>query len=465
MVTELWNRTLDVVRGQVADQIFNAWIRPLKPAGPLQEDRLELLVANSFSSSYVQSNYAELLLRCLAEEAGRPIHIQYRVDPQASLPPLPEAELLPERLLADQGGVSLGELSVDLVAGEDTTLADPPPSTLDPRYTFDTFVVGACNQFVAAAAERVAENPARAYNPLFIYGGVGLGKTHVMQAIGHKAVAERPGLRVMYTTSEKFMIQLINSLRYKRVHDFKEAFRSVDILMVDDIQFIAGKKATQEEFFHTFNALFEANKQIIMTSDRFPHEIDNLEERLRSRFGWGLVADIQPPDLETRMAILEKKAALEGWVLPKDVCFFLAENIPTNVRELEGALVRVSAYASLIHKPVTLELTRQCLRDIVRGQDKQISVEDIQKTVAAYYKIRPADLRSAKRTRLFSHPRQVAMFLCKQLTKHSYPEIGQMFGGRDHTTVLYAVGRIEDKRETDRNLAEELDALGQMIRK
>ncbi|OSM00466.1 putative chromosomal replication initiator protein DnaA [Magnetofaba australis IT-1] len=294
---------------------------------------------------------------------------------------------------------------------------------------------------------------------------MGLGKTHVMQAIGNQILAERPDLRVLYTSSENFMTQLINSLRQKQVFNFKDTFRKVDVLMVDDIQFIAGKKATQEEFFHTFNALYEAKKQIVLTADSFPHEIEHLEERLRSRFGMGLVADMQPPELETRIAILKNKASGEGLELADEVAFFLAEAIQTNVRELEGALIRVSAYASLTGKPITMALVRESLKDIVKGRDKPATIERIQETVANYFKITQADLRGTKKSRLYSHPRQVAMYLCKQLTRHSYPEIGHRFGGRDHTTVLYAVDKIDKKRNDDAELAETLATLSDMLRR
>ncbi|MBF0624745.1 MAG: chromosomal replication initiator protein DnaA [Magnetococcales bacterium] len=444
MDDQLWERTLEAVKEQVSHRVFETWIEPLRPSGPLADGHLELLTGSSLSSNLVQSRYGSLLESCLSSEAGCRVRLSFRVDPDA----VPEA--------------------TDPDPADDTA----PPTTspiqgtgLDTRYRFETFVVGGCNQFVHAAAERVAELPAQGYNPLFIHGGVGLGKTHIMQAIGNRILQTRPDLKVLYISSEKFMTQLINSLRNQGIMAFKDKFRSVDVLLVDDIQFIAGKKATQEEFFHTFNALYEANRQIVLTSDSFPSEIEQLEERLRSRFGMGLVADIQPPELETRVAILKQKAAQENMDLQDDVAFFLAEAVRTNVRELEGALIRVSAHASLTGKPVTLGLVKESLRDLIKGQDRPVSIEGIQKTVCGYYKIRLADMLSAKRSRIFSHPRQVAMYLSKQLTRHSYPEIAHQFGGRDHTTVLYAVGSIDKKRAADSGLTEELETLTAMLRK
>ena len=430
------------IREKVSPQVFNMWLKPLRLGAPQDTGRLEILADNDFSVEFVRKHYGALLESAIADEAGRTLTLGFRVNPEARAVELPPRE----------------------------PPAPLPPSSsltgLDPRYTFDSFVVGSSNQFAHAACARVADAPVQVYNPLFIHGGVGLGKTHLLHAIGNHLVETKPELRVLYISSEKFMTQLIDSLRFKRVHDFKDNFRSVDVLLVDDIQFIAGKKATQEEFFHTFNALFDARKQIILSSDSFPADIEHLEERLRSRFSWGLVADIHPPDLETRVAILKKKAAMEGMDLQDDVAFFLSEAIQTNVRELEGALIRVFAMASLEKEPVTMALVRDSLRRVSKpAERRQASIEEIQNTVSAYYKVRPTDLRSDKRSRTFSHPRQVAMYLCKRLTNHSYPVIGERFGGRDHTTVLYAVGKIQTKQATDANLARELESLSEMLRK
>nr|CRH07617.1 Chromosomal replication initiator protein dnaA, DNA-binding transcriptional dual regulator [Candidatus Magnetococcus massalia] len=445
---QLWSKAMAVVQEQVSEQVFEAWIRPLRP-GPLDAGTLQVYAANDFSADWVKSRYGGLMEAVIEELSGEPLVLTFMADPDTAPPEASKTETI----------------TPAIKSGEEEPEEAPFQSGLDPRYTFDSFVVGSCNQFVHAAAARVSEAPAAAYNPLFIHGGVGLGKTHVMQAIGNRLLEIDPTQRVLYISSENFMTQLINSLRFKRVFDFKENFRSVDVLMIDDIQFIAGKKATQEEFFHTFNALYEAKKQIVMTADRFPHEIDNLEERLRSRFGMGLVADMQPPDLETRVAILKKKASGEGLNLHDDVAFFLADAVQTNVRELEGALIRVSAYASLSGKPITMQLVKESLRDIVKSQERPITIEQIQKSVAGYYKVKVSDLCSNSRSRIHSHPRQVAMYLCKQLTQHSYPEIGHQFGGRDHTTVLYAVGQVEKKQDKNASLADELESLKSMLQK
>ncbi len=462
---ELWSETLAVIAGQVTPPVFHAWFESLCLGEELPDGRVEILTRNQLSSEYVRSHYGALLESVLSEQAGRTVRIFFRLDPLAEGEAEGEAEGGGIRLpatandpLSREGG-SYHPLALNGVAGSDR-------SGLDPRYTFDSFVVGSCNQFAHAAAARVADAPSTAYNPLFIHGGVGLGKTHLLHAIGNQLRESRPALKVQYISSEKFMTQMIESLRFQRVHDFKDLFRSVDVLLVDDIQFIAGKKSTQEEFFHTFNALYESNHQIILSSDRFPAEMEFLEERLRSRFGWGLVADIHPPDLETRVAILKKKAAVEGMDLQDDVAFFLAEAIQTNVRELEGALIRVFAMASMEKEPVTMALVVESLRHIVRSPDRRpVNVEDIQKRVADYYQVRPLDLRSSKRARQFSHPRQIAMYLCKQLTKHSFPEIGRLFGDRDHTTVMHAVRKIDEKQILDPELAGELRILTNMLRK
>ncbi len=442
-MNDIWEKALTVVKEQVSPQVFNMWMKPLR-LGQSGEDRLEILTSNDFSAEYVQNHYGAVLESAVSCEAGRNIRILFRSSPTPR--PTPE--------------------TVAPVAESSPIIPAPLNTGVDGRYTFDSFVVGSCNQFANAAAARVADAPSTAYNPLFIHGGVGLGKTHLLHAIGNALLRSQPTLKTLYLSSEKFMTQLIDSLRFKRVHDFKENFRSVDVLLVDDIQFIAGKKATQEEFFHTFNALYEANKQIVMSSDSFPAEIEHLEERLRSRFGCGLVVDIHPPDLETRMAILKKKAAVEGMELQDDVAFFLADAIHTNVRELEGALIRVFALASLEQEPVTMALVKDSLRNVIRrGEARQISMEKIIETVAAYYKIRPLEIRSAKRSRRFSHPRQVAMFLCKVLTNHSYPDIAFEFGGRNHTTVLYAVDKIAKLQKVDPQLEDVIHALTAMLRR
>ncbi|MBF0183469.1 MAG: chromosomal replication initiator protein DnaA [Magnetococcales bacterium] len=444
---EHWSATLAAIQGEVTPQVYNMWFKPLCLGTELTEGCVELLSPSGLAADYVRSHYGSLLEAVLSQQVARSIRVVIRVDPQAT-EGVPPPVVVAEATVAPPATVAVGR------------------SGLDPRYTFDSFVVGGCNQFAHAAAARVAEEPAKIYNPLFIHGGVGLGKTHLLHAIGNHLLAHRPALKVQYISSEKFMTQMIESLRFQRVHDFKELFRSIDVLLVDDIQFIAGKKSTQEEFFHTFNALYESNRQIVLSSDHLPSQMEFLEERLRSRFNWGLLADIQLPDLETRVAILKKKAAVEGIELLDDVAFFLADAIQSNIRELEGALIRVLAMASMDKVPVTMGLVVESLRHIVRPVDRrQVTVEEIQKKVAEYYQIRVLDLRSSKRARQFSHPRQIAMYLCKQLTKHSFPEVGKQFGDRDHTTVMHAVRKIEEQQIVDADLAGELRTLTAMLRR
>jgi len=322
-------------------------------------------------------------------------------------------------------------------------------SNLIPRYTFENFVIGASNQFAHAASMAVANQPGDHYNPLFIYGGVGLGKTHLINAIGHKAVNKFPGSKVFYLSSESFMNELISSLRRDRMDEFKVKFRNVDVLILDDVQFIAGKERTQEEFFHTFNSLYEARKQIVITSDKFPKEIPGLEDRLRNRFEWGLIADIQPPDMETRVAILQKKAEVEKVVLPHDVAIFLASNIDSNVRELEGSLTQLGAFASLTHSNITVDLAKEVLKNTLKGSHREITIEGIQKTICDYYNIKLGDLKAKRRTKNIAIPRQVAMYLCRKYTETSFPAIGDKFGGRDHSTVIHASKTIEKKIKED----------------
>jgi|EndMetStandDraft_3_1072993.scaffolds.fasta_scaffold23549_5 chromosomal replication initiator protein len=323
------------------------------------------------------------------------------------------------------------------------------PAGLNPRYTFDTFVVGPSNQFAHAACRAVAEAPARSYNPLFIYGGVGLGKTHLMHAIGHYMVQHGRNLRLTYISSERFMNEMINALRYERILDFRERYRNVDVLLVDDVQFLSGKESTQTEFFHTFNALFDSAKQIVISSDCPPHEITSLEERLRSRFEWGLIADIQPPDLETKVAILKKKADADGMPLPDNVAIYIAGKIKSNIRELEGSLIRLVAYASMTGQEITLPLTQQVLRNVLSNDDRVVTIEIIQKFVADYFQLKPSELKSRNNSKSVALPRQVAMYLCKTLTKASLPEIGKSFGGKHHSTVIHSIQKIENMRRTD----------------
>ena len=324
------------------------------------------------------------------------------------------------------------------------------PTGLSSRYTFDTFVVGSSNQFAHAAAQAVAEAPSRSYNPLFLYGGVGLGKTHLMHAIGQYLLRHLPDIKLTYISSERFMNEMINSLRYDRILDFRARYRSIDVLLVDDVQFLAGKEGTQTEFFHTFNSLYDAQKQIVISSDCPPQQIPALEERLRSRFEWGLIADIQPPDLETKVAILQKKAGAEAIPLPDDVALYIAGGIKSNVRELEGSLIRLIAYASLTGSAISLALAEEVLRDIIDRSDKVITIEMIQKMVAGHYNLKVADLKSRNNSKAVTLPRQIAMYLCKSLTGTSLPEIGRSFGGKHHSTVIYSIRKIDGQCKRDR---------------
>lgn len=333
---------------------------------------------------------------------------------------------------------------------------------LNSKYTFKNFVVGAGNQFAHAACMAVAEQPAKAYNPLFIYGETGLGKTHLLNAIGNY-VAERTDLRIAYLTTEQFTNEVINSIRYDKMMDLRKRYRHIDMLMIDDIQFLAGKERTQEEFFHTFNALYEAHKQLVLSSDRFPKDMPDIEERLRSRFEWGLIADLQPPDVETRIAILRKKSEDEGVTLPEDVVQFLATTMKSNIRELEGSLVRLGAYASLTGQTITLEMAKNVLRDLIGSKKKIVSMDDIQETVGARFHVKISDLKSRRRSKTLVHPRQIAMYLCRELTDSSYPEIGRQFGGKDHTTIIHACKQVIKAKDSDSALSATLDSLKEQI--
>ncbi|MBF0380543.1 MAG: chromosomal replication initiator protein DnaA [Magnetococcales bacterium] len=440
---------MTTIQKQIAPQIYDLWLRPLRPGEKLANGKMEILTKNDFSAEYVRDHYGVLLETAYQEASGQEVRLAFRTDPDATpVTPPPEPE----------------PIATKTIETATPAVSTPADIGLLDRYKFDTFVVGDCNSFAHAAASKVADNPAATYNPLYIHGGVGLGKTHLLHAIAHQIIEKFPEKKIKLISSETFMTMFVESIRQSTANQFKEQFRSIDILLVDDIQFFAGKTGTQVEFFHTFNALYGANKQIILTSDSLPQEIEFLEERLRSRFAQGLVVDIYLPDIETRVAILKKKAMMENIELQDDVAFFLADAIHTNVRELEGALVRLFALASMEKEPITMALVKESLRNIMRGPDsRQITIDEIQRTVAAYYKVTPQDLRSNKRSRLFSHPRQVAMYLCKQLTDSSYPIIGKMFGNRDHTTVLYAVSQVAKKLKVNKNLARELNALTEML--
>jgi chromosomal replication initiator protein len=385
--------------------------------------------------------------------------------------------LLSEALSAAHGGreltvlfVTADKATVKAAEGRASTARVVPAgrsrrtSPMNPKYTFKNFVVGASNQFAHAACLAVAEAPAQAYNPLFLYGGVGLGKTHLLNAIGNH-IAETSDLRIAYVTTEQFTNEVINSIRYDKMMDLRKRFRNIDMLLIDDVQFLAGKERTQEEFFHTFNTLYEAHKQIVLSSDRSPKEIANTEERLQSRFGWGLIADLQPPDVETRIAILRKKSDDEGIALPEEVIQFLAANMKSNIRELEGSLVRLGAYASLTGQPIVLDMARNVLRDLIGEKKKIIAMDDIEEAVATRFHVKISEMKSRRRSKTLVHPRQIAMYLCRELTDASFPEIGRHFGGKDHTTIIHACKQIARAKEADSTLNATLESLKEQITK
>jgi chromosomal replication initiator protein len=438
----LWNRCLRVLESELPEQQFNTWVRPLQA---IQRDgELRLLAPNRYVIEWLGQNSLpriKELVRAFSEE------------------PIPEVVLD----VGTRAGVTTPVVAVNgvhetAVSGQAKARRLAPSvlgAPINSGFTFNSFVEGKSNQLAKAAAIQVAGNPGRAYNPLFIYGGVGLGKTHLMHAVANKLRERNSEARLAYVHSERFVSDMVKSLQHNTINDFKTAYRSLDALMIDDIQFFAGKDRSQEEFFHTFNALLESQQQVILTCDRYPKEVDGLEERLKSRFGWGLTVAIEPPELETCVAILMSKAAAAVVDLPEEVAFFIAKRIRSNVRELEGALRRVVATSEFTGRPITLELVKEALRDVLALQEKLVTVENIQKTVAEYYKIRIAELLSKRRSRSIARPRQVAMALAKELTNHSLPEIGDAFGGRDHTTVLHACRRVKELRETERRIGED----------
>jgi chromosomal replication initiator protein len=437
----LWNRCLRVLEGELPEQQFNTWVRPLQAIE--LDGELKLLAPNRYVIEWLGQNllprikelilaFAEGLAPELALDVGTRAGVMIPVAPAVA---------------RDDGAAAarMRKLLAPTVLG----------SRINLDFTFDSFVEGKSNQLAKAAAIQVAGNPGKAYNPLFIYGGVGLGKTHLMHAVANKLKERNSEARLAYVHSERFVGDMVKALQHNTINDFKTAYRSLDCLMIDDIQFFAGKDRSQEEFFHTFNALLESQQQVILTCDRYPKEVDGLEERLKSRFGWGLTVAIEPPELETCVAILMSKAAMTRVDLPEEVAFFIAKRIRSNVRELEGALRRVVATSNFTGRPITLEFAKEALRDLLALQEKLVTIENIQKTVAEYYKIRIADLLSKRRSRSIARPRQVAMALAKELTNHSLPEIGDAFGGRDHTTVLHACRRVKELRETERRIGED----------
>jgi chromosomal replication initiator protein len=456
---EQWERVRAKLRAEYGDATFNSWLKPLLLAD-VHDGQVTLTVPTRFMRDWVSSHYADRIREFWRGERPnvRTVSIQVRQPSVAAAPKGGAAK----RAAADAVPATPAALG-RAAAGDDADRELSAP--LDARFTFDSFIVGKSNELAYAAARRVAEADTVPFNPLFLYGGVGLGKTHLMHAIAWHIRLRHPERRVIYLSAEKFMYQFIRALRFKDTMAFKQQFRSVDVLMIDDVQFIAGKDTTQEEFFHTFNALCDQNRQIVISGDRSPADLEGIEERMRSRLGWGLVADIHPTDYELRLSILQSKAERAGAAksIPPKVLEFLAHRIISNVRELEGALNRILAYSNLVGRPVTLESAQEVLQDLLRANDRRVTIEEIQKRVAEHFNIRLADMHSARRARAVARPRQIAMYLAKQLTSRSLPEIGRKFGGRDHTTVMHAVRKVEELRESDSAFAEDVDLLRRML--
>ena len=439
----VWQQTLQYIQKKVPKQVYDTWFMPIH-LDRIEDSTAHVGVPNKFFGEWLQNHYGSLLVDAMttARGGGR-LAITFTVlrNPTAS----------PADVQSASGVVR--------VSGQAKTRRG---IQLNPKYTFKNFVVGAGNQFAHAACMAVAEQPGKTYNPLFIYGGVGLGKTHLLNAIGNH-VAEQADLRIAYLTTEQFTNEVINSIRYDKMMDLRKRYRHIDMLMIDDIQFLVGKERTQEEFFHTFNALYEGHKQIVLSSDRFPKDMPDIEERLRSRFEWGLIADLQPPDVETRIAILRKKSEDEGVTLPEDVIQFLAITMKSNIRELEGSLVRLGAYASLTGQVISLDLAKNVLRDVIGETKKIVAMDDIQEAVCTQFHVKMTDLKSRRRSKTLVHPRQIAMYLCRELTDSSYPEIGRQFGGKDHTTIIHACRQVAKAKEADTALQTTLETLKEQI--
>ena len=436
---DLWGQLLENLEGKINQQTFDTWLKPTQQISH-EQGRLNIWVPSPVFSEWITKNYRDQIRDALTELEVPEAEITF-VSPQdegGQTLPQPVAEPAPERYAQ--------------------------PTAVNPRFTFDSFVVSSCNNFAHAASRAVAEKPSHAYNPLYLYGGVGLGKTHLMHSIGNAMGTLFPGLRMMYLSAEGFMNELINAIRFEKTIDFKRKYRNVDLLLIDDIQFLAGKERTQEEFFHTFNALYDAQKQIVLTSDCTPREIPTLEERLRSRFECGLIADLQPPDLETKIAILRKKAEAERIDLPQDVALYVASKIRSNIREMEGALIRLIAYSSLTRRAIDLDLAKETLKGIFKEENRAITAESIQRFVSHYYQIKPSDLKLKNKASSVTFPRQVAMYLCKQLTDLSLPEIGKRFGGKHHSTVIHSIKKIANLRKEKQDFDKLVHSFSESIR-
>jgi chromosomal replication initiator protein len=441
-----WQQVLSIIQTRLSKPSFDTWFMPTK-AIVFNDNQVIICAPNNFAKDWLENRHSKLIYQILTEFIGKPVELKIVI----------ETEEMKSEPLAPSASPA--------VVRHQYIPSSEEPSSLNPKYMFETFVIGSGNRFAHAASLAVAETPAKAYNPLFLYGGVGLGKTHLMHAIGHYVLQHDPSSKVLYISSEKFTNEFINSIRDNRAESFRNKYRSIDVLLVDDIQFLAGKESTQEEFFHTFNALHEEGKQIILSSDRPPKEIPTLEERLRSRFEWGLTTDIQPPDLETRIAILRKKAKAENLDIPNEAMVYIANQIDTNIRELEGALIRVVAYSSLINQDITSHLAAEALKDIIpSSRPRQITMHDIQQKVGEFYGLKIEDFKARKRTKTVAFPRQVAMYLSRELTDYSLPKIGEAFGGRDHTTVIHAHDKITVQLKNDQDLYKIINSIAEKIK-
>lgn len=442
---ELWNSVLAQVEQKISKPSFDTWLKSTKLLN-YEDTKVTIAAPNSFAREWLENHYVHLIAGILAELTGQDLIINFVVQ-------------------QDQGKNDDFDLPAPIIQPKKNDLNETN-GMLNPKYTFDTFVIGANNRFAHAASLAVAEAPAKAYNPFFIYGGVGLGKTHLMHAIGHYVLEHNPNAKVVYLSSEKFTNEFINAIRDNRPGEFRNKYRNVDVLLIDDIQFLAGKESTQEEFFHTFNTLHTESKQIVISSDRPPKEIPTLEDRLRSRFEWGLITDITPPDLETRIAILRKKAKADGLDIPNEVMHYIANQIDTNIRELEGALIRVVAYSSLVNKDITVELAAEALKDIIpNSKPRVITIFDIQKAVGEHFHVKQEDFTAKKRTKSIAFPRQIAMYLSRELTDFSLPKIGEEFGGRDHTTVIHAHEKISKLLKEDKQLQQDIQQIRSILGK
>jgi chromosomal replication initiator protein len=442
---DLWSKVTDSLKERVGQQNFDIWIKPIHFLS-MEGENVELEVPNRFFKEWINEHYSSHIRDSLSFLTQKPCHLQFRIRNEK----INGRDFIPPP-----------------VQSQETKAPHTFRPIFNPKYTFDDFVVGASNQFANAACLAVANLPAKNYNPLFIYGGVGLGKTHLLHAIGNHIIQLHvlPDVKkICYLSSEEFTNELINSLRYEKMDEFRNKFRRMDILLIDDIQFISGKERTQAEFFHTFNSLYEARKQIVVTSDKFPKDIPNFEERLRSRFEWGLIADIQPPDIETKVAILKKKAEIENISLPNDVAFFLASQIDSNVRVLEGSLIRIGAFASLTKTPVDIQLAKEVLKNIIKPKEQLISIDAIQKVISNFFNMKISDLKVKRKNKGYVLPRQIAMYLCRKLTNASLIEIGEKFGGKDHSTVLHSIKKVEEKVQKETSFKEMIENLEGQIK-